>query len=178
MSRGRLCSWFWSQNPWDSQRTAVGGGEGVDVGLHVCPRRPDLSMKPLHRRDEEDTTGFQHRALRSLRNLSTQPGLPDCCVWVGRQNIFYSKVCQLNSELKYLNSWCLVSTFASVSEGPQMLAKLLDSGAGAGRGSQVPCLPPAMPAAPACQCLSAGQQPQSHLSALMSPSCHSLSSPR
>ena len=103
-------------------------------------------MKPLHRRDQEDTTVFQRRALRSLRNLSTQPGLPDCCVWMGRQNIFYSKVCQLDSELKYLDAWCSVDTFASVSEGPQMLVKLLDSGAGAGRGSQVPCLPPAMPA--------------------------------
>lgn len=41
-----------------------------------------------------------------------------------------------------------------------MLAKLLDSGVGAGRGSQVPCLPPAITAAPACHCLSAGQQPR------------------
>ena len=44
------------QNPWDSQRTAVGGREGVGVGLHVCPRPPDLCMKPLHRRDQEDPT--------------------------------------------------------------------------------------------------------------------------
>lgn len=44
-------------------------------------------------------------------------------------------------------------------EGPQMLAKGLDLGVGAMRRSQVPYLPPAMPAAPAWHCLSAGQQP-------------------
>lgn len=43
---------------------------------------------------------------------------------------------------------------------PPDVSKASGLGVGAGRCSRVPCLPPAMPAAPACHCLSAGQQPR------------------
>lgn len=55
---------------------------------------------------------------------------------------------------------------------PQILEKVLDLRPGAGRGSQVPDLPWAMPAAAACHRLSAVSSPMSHLSRLLSPSCH------
>lgn len=49
---------------------------------------------------------------------------------------------------------------------------------GAGRGFQAPEQPLVVLAAPACHCLSAVSGPLCHLSRLLSPSCHRLSSPR